>query len=311
MHVAVTIVAYRDPDDIVECLAGLARSTYRDFEVVICENGGEAAHAALAARVPSQLPDGQSVRLLLAPGNLGYAGGINRCVAASPDADAWWVLNPDAVAEPAALEKLVETLRGGADIVGGVMFSGDGRVSSYGGRWRPWLARAESIGHGEPLSSPVDRAEVLRQLRYIPGGCMLFSRRFLQVTGPMREDYFLYVEEVEWSLRGGRAGMRLGFAPEARVLHNQGATTGSGMALNARPKLPIYLDERNRMLLTRDCYPARLVVAAPAALALIVLRYGRRRAWRQMGDAVAGWMAGLANRRGVPDWLTRAQREPG
>jgi GT2 family glycosyltransferase len=132
---------------------------------------------------------------------------------------------------------------------------------------------------------------------------MLVGRRFVDRIGPMREDYFLYCEEVEWSLRGLKRGMRLGFAPAARVLHRQGTTTGAGAAIRERKKLPIYLDERNKMLLTRDLFPARLPVAAGAAMMLILLRFGRKRAWRQLGYAIQGWAAGLLNRRGVPAWL--------
>lgn len=306
MHVAICIVGFRNTDDIVGCVAALGRQTHADFEVVICENGGPPAYDRLRACLPERLPGGQALRVELAPGNLGYAGGINVCMRLSPDADAWWVLNPDTLPDPDALAELVAALRSGAhDLVGGVIYDETGTVGSYGGRWRKWLARAESIGLGRKLSDPVDDGAVNRSLGYISGCSMLVGRSFVDRTGPMREDYFLYCEEVEWSLRGLQRGMRLGFAPAARVLHRQGTTTGAGAAIRERGKLPIYLDERNKMLLTRDLFPVRLPVAAGAAMALILLRFGRRRAWRQLGYAVQGWGAGLLNRRGVPDWLAR------
>src|SRR3546814_7658622 len=97
--------------------------------------------------------------------------------------------------------------------------------------------------------------------------------------------------------------MAFGFAPEARVLHNQGASTGSGQSVRTRPRLPIYLDERNKMLVTRDCFAGRLPIVAVAALGLLALRFLRRGAWKQFGYGLAGWRDGLANRRGVPDWI--------
>src|SRR3546814_20463480 len=83
--------------------------------------------------------------------------------------------------------------------------------------------------------------------------------------------------------------MAFGFAPEARVLHNQGASTGSGQSVRTRPRLPIYLDERNKMLVTRDCFAGRLPIAAVAALGLLALRFLRRGAWKQFGYGLAGW----------------------
>ena len=81
------------------------------------------------------------------------------------------------------------------------------------------LARAESIGNGSQLDAPLDAAQVEREQSYLNGASMLVGRRFLEAVGPMREDYFLYAEESEWFLRAARRGMRLGFAPAARVMH--------------------------------------------------------------------------------------------
>jgi GT2 family glycosyltransferase len=307
VQVAVCIVGFRNAADIVNCLSALADATHQRFEVVICENGGQGAYEALTAALPGALTGGQPVRAILASGNLGYAGGINVCIENSRDADAWWILNPDTVPAPDALEQLVRKLGDGScDAAAGVMFYPDGTIESYGGRWRPWMGRAESIGHGRPVSDPIDPDWVRRQLSYIPGGSMLIGRSFLNEAGPMREDYFLYCEEVEWSLRAVERGLRLGFAPGARVLHNQGTTTGSGASIKDRPKLPIYLDERNKLLVTRDRFPGRFPIAAAAALLLILARYGKRGAWAQLKYGLEGWGAGILNKRGVPEWLERA-----
>lgn len=304
MHIAVSIVGFRNPDDIVGCLSALAQSTYADFEVIICENGGAEAFEALGRVLPARLAGEQSVRAVLAPGNLGYAGGVNVCIQQTPDADAWWVLNPDTQPDPSAMALLVARLSvGDCDAVGSTIYLPDGRVQSHGGRWRSWLARAESIGHGSPLSTAPNPAMIEREQNYLNGASMMMSRRFLDVVGPMREEYFLYCEEVEWCLRGVQLGMRLGFAPGAFVLHHVGTTTGSYADIRKRPKTPIYLNERNKMLTTRDVFPGRLPLAALGSFALIFMRFGRRGAWKQVGYAIAGWTAGLTNQRGVPRWL--------
>jgi len=298
VHVAVCIVGYRNVADIVGCLEALARSSHSDFEVQICENGGRKAYRILSDSLPKQLPAGQVVVVTEATHNLGYAGGVNVCIRAAPDADAWWVLNPDTVPDDRALEELLNRLADGdCELVGGVLHGADGRVQTLGGRWRPWLARAEAIGRGLPLSET--KAYSLR-LDFVSGASMLVSKVWIQVVGLMREDYFLYCEEVEWCLRGQQRGMRLGFAAQAYVFHNQGATTGSARSLRSRPTLPVYLDERNKILATRDCNPYLLPIALPAALMLIILRFSGRGAWRQTWAGVRGWSAGLMNERGMP-----------
>lgn len=300
MHVAVCIVSYHGRSDVVSCLGALAQSRHADFEVVICENAGPAAFADLTAHLPT-LPHGQAVRAVLSETNLGYAGGVNRCMQVAPDADAWWVLNPDTVPDPNALEALVERLtRGDCDAVGCVVRLSADRIQSYGGLWRHRLARSVSLGYGASIHSPIDPGQIEARQNYINGAAMLVSRRFLEVAGPMREDYFLYCEEVEWCLRARARGLRLGFAPSAFILHHHGAATGNTADVRTRSALSVYLDERNKMLVTRDRFPAWFAVAALAALALLILRFGRARAWRQLREAAFGWLAGLRGERGPP-----------
>lgn len=301
VKVVVAIVGYRNAEDIRQCLEALSHSTYTDFDVVICENGGEAAYSALNEVIPNVLPAGQSVRVLQADRNLGYAGGVNRCLTHGSEADAWWVLNPDTSPEPGALEALVTRMvEGPYDMVGGIIYKADGSIQTCGGRWRPWLARAESIGNGWPVDREIDAAVVERAMNYVSGASMLVSAHYLRCVGLMREDYFLYAEEIEWCLRGSKQGMRLGFASKARILHGHGTTTGSGVSYRSRPRLPIFLDERNKMLVTWDHFPWRMPVASVMALLLIVMRFPRRGAFRQWGYATAGWLAGLFGRRGIP-----------
>lgn len=304
MHIAACIVGFRNPSDIVQCIAALDGSTHRDLSVVICENGGEAAHAALMAALPTRLQRGGDVLILSAPDNPGYAAGFNRCVEASSTADGWWLVNPDCEPEPDALAALLARLAvGDCDAVGGTILLPDDTIQGYGGRFRPMLARAESIGHGTAASVSPNQASVEGAMNYILGASILASRRFWTVTGPMRDDYFLYAEEIEWCVRARAKGLRLGFAPDALIRHNQGSTTGSGETVARRPWLPVYLDERNKLHVVRDNWPLCLPVAALMALPLIALRYSRRGAWPQTRDALAGWWAGLRNERGKPTRL--------
>ena len=191
-HVVVAIVGFRNPEDVADCLEALTRSRHADFEVIVCENGGRAAFEDLQARLPLSLPAGQRVHLICAERNLGYAGGVNRCIAEAPNVDAWWVLNPDTLPEPEALEALVDRLqRGDCAAVGGVIRLSTGSIQTFGGVWQRSLARAVSLGHGQPADIAVDPAEIERRQNYLSGASMLVGRAFLQVVGPMREDYFL------------------------------------------------------------------------------------------------------------------------
>ena len=303
-HVAILIVGFRNAEDIGRCLQAIDRQTHKDLEVVICENGGPEGYAALTASLPATLPGGQKITAIQASGNLGYGGGINVGLRHTPEADAWWVLNPDTQPQPEALAAMLARLSvGDCEAVGCTLFRPNGRIQSYAGKWLPWLARPIAIGHAANLDDPVDVKMIEREQTYMNGASILVGRRFMEVVGPMREDYFIYCEDTEWCTRASARGMRLGFAPGAFVMHELGSTTGEGEEIRGRPRLPVYLMERNKMLFTRDQFPTRMPVAALSAFGLLIMKYARRGAWKQFGVGVSGWWAGLRDERGPPPWI--------
>lgn len=305
VNIVVCLVGFRNVADVMRCLPALAAQSFAAFEVVICENGGPDAQAALVAVVPERLATGQAVTVIADHSNPGYAGGINRCIAARPGASAYWVLNPDTVPDPAALGAMAEVLSSGAgDAVGGPIVLPDGLLRTCGGRWSPWVAYSRAIANGVPLAACPAAEEVEPHLSFISGASLLVSQRFIAEVGLMREDYFLYGEEVEWCLRAKAKGLRLRFCRDAVVLHYQGTTTGSAHDIGQQRRLPVFCDERNRVLTLRDTAgPAMFAAGAVGALLLLLWRYGRRAAWSQLGYALSGWWAAIRNQRGKPGWL--------
>ena len=301
-HVAILIVGYRNASDIQRCIASLETATHRDFEIVVCENGGDAAFAQLQAAIPLMLTTGQRVQLVKAPNNGGYASGVNIALTKSPNADTWWILNPDTEPSPDAMAVLIARYLQGYDAVGAAIHFPTGEVQSFGGVWLAWQAKAISIGYGLSRNAKLDLASIESRQNFLSGASMFVGRRFVQVTGPMAERYFLYCEEVDWFLQARARGMRLGFAPNAIVVHHQGTATGYSRSLRSRSCRAVYLDERNKMLLTRNFYPGRLPVAAALALARLVGRYARDGAFRQISFGICGWFMGLCGQSGIPHW---------
>jgi N-acetylglucosaminyl-diphospho-decaprenol L-rhamnosyltransferase len=293
VHVAVTIVSYRSHDDLRACLNALDRSTYGKFEVIICENGGPDAYLELARSVPSIRSGGQPVSFILAPSNVGYGAGINLCLDKARNADAWWILNPDTEVESRALEDLVTAMKDEQlDAVSCSLVLPDGSIEYRGAYWRSWLAWPKSC------TSWMTTGPRRGSHFYLHGASMLVSRQFLEKVGQMREDYFLYCEDVDWSLRAKNSGMRMGLSRGAGVLHHKGTSTGAVQDFSHRSQIAMYFAERNKMLLSRDHFPHRLPLAALAAPLVLIGRFGRRRAWPQIRFGLAGWWAGLRNIRG-------------
>ena len=326
--VAISIVGYRNVDDIVPCLQALEQSTFTNFAVLICENGGPQSFELLMAALERhfeanpitstpkpgrwseigavRLKGGQLVEILCAADNLGYAGGVNATLerlAAFPRWQAVWVLNPDTMAAPGALSAL--TAKAASDprygVIGSrIILAASNTIHAYGGRWQTFKGRGRSIGMLQPLDAVPDIAAVERDMTYVLGTSMYVTRGFIESVGMMDEEYFLYVEEVDWCFRRGT--FRLGYADDSIVYHHHGTTLGSNLTRRRKPRLAVYLGERNKHLFARKFQRGLYPVIALSTLALTA-QYPLAGAWRNFGVALSGWWAGLRGEAGKPTWL--------
>lgn len=278
---AVLIVSYGNPADVDRCLKSLARSTWPDFEVFVCENGGLERFLRLKALLTA--PDGaleqanrsetigspegrltiveecklrhSGVRVLLgaAQENLGYAGGINAWLERflpNPGWEAVLVLNPDTEVNEVCLSELMAKIADGFGVVGGTLVYDDApeKIINYGLRWSRLTGRIVAVGRNSPAGSSPS-PEVLASIDAISGACVLVTRKFIEEIGLMNEDYFLYMEDLDWGRRRGHH--RMGFAQKAVIRHVCSTTIGLVADPKGRSPLSIYLTARNRILYAR------------------------------------------------------------
>ena len=332
-RVVIAIVATDEAKNIVGCLGSLKDSIYREFSVVICENGGHEAFErdvrelskvtgmveadAEADDLPGAAEgrrfrlgeDRRMVTVLRSRENRGYSGGVNFCIAAAgTDWEFIWVLNPDTFPEPDALGALVRRqAEGDYGIVGSkIVFVADGRVQLWGGlTYWPLLGRARSLGYGQPAAVTPDLRQVEAALEIISGASMFVSKHYIKAVGVMDEDFFVYNEDTEWSLR--RGDFRLGYAHDSVVRHVAGATSGSGGPRPKRSRFSIYLSERNRVILAKKRYSSVWPLLAAVALLQTLELLLRFRSWRSFKIGLTGWWAGVSGETGMPGFMRTAQ----
>lgn len=229
--------------------------------------------------------------------NLGYAGGNNvgmRYLLARGDIDAVWLLNNDTVVDPGAAEALAAEVRRDprVGLCGSTLlyYQEPDRVQAAGGAsYNAWLALPRHIGESRPLASIPAAEEVRAKLAYPTGASMLVTRAFLEEVGLMSEDYFLYFEELDWACRGaGR--FQVGYAPESRVYHREGRSTGTD-GPERKSAMADYYFLRNRLRVTRRHYPRREATVRLGLLIALANRL-RRRQWDRVGMIARIWREG-------------------
>ena len=116
----------------------------------------------------------------------------------------------------------------------------------------------------------------------------------------MREDYFLYYEEVDWAQK--RKDLPLVRVPGLRVYHHGGSSIGSPVPSRPASPFSLYFKHRGRMMFLRRFRP----VAVPAGLAY-TLAYAARLILRNRAGpearAVLAGAFGLSPSREIRDRL--------
>lgn len=225
-------------------LPTLAAQDYADVRVIVVDNG---SRDGSAAHVREHWPQAE---LLEIPDNVGVAAALNRGVALA-DCEYVALLNNDLELEPGWLGALVAVLDAHprAATATGKMLSFHRRDHLDGaGDQLMWSGAATHRGYGEPDRGQYDEpAEVFSPC----AGAALYRRSALDAVGGFDEDFFAYLEDVDWGLRAQLAGYESRYEPVARCYHVGGATTSQHRRYYDR------LQRRNQILLILKDYPGR------------------------------------------------------
>ncbi|MGN3975249.1 glycosyltransferase family 2 protein [Tsuneonella sp. SYSU-LHT278] len=270
------VLNWRGANDTLRCVASLV-ALDRPLDIVVVDNASpDGSLNSIRAELPAILPprgdievreaepapsvapwrtDGGRTLLLVQSGrNGGYAFGNNvgAALALQQTSTAFvWILNNDTIVPNATtLDALVARMDedGSIGICGAtVAYIGRGSAiqTRAGGTFKSLRGRCMPIGAGDAPDQPVDRDAVERELSYVNGAASFVRRQVFETIGLMREDFFLYWEEFDWARRLW-PHFRLGYAPQALVLHAVGASIGTDDFGGGSPLSAYYLS-RNRL----------------------------------------------------------------
>ena len=185
-------------------------------------------------------------------GNRGFSVACNRG-AASATGELLCFLNPDAVPQPGWREAIVAPHEAGEWAAWqGLVTAEHGSVINTAGGVVHFTGIAWAGRAGEPVGD-IDDAEP----GFVSGACLAVPRQAFEEVGMFPEEFFLYHEDVDLSLRLRLAGGALGVAADARVDHDYEFDKG--------PEKWRYL-ERNRWSTVIRTYPGPLLLAVFPAL---------------------------------------------
>ena len=217
------------------------------IEVIIVDNASQHDEASI---IEQRYPQVQVIR---SNKNLGFAGGNNLGIKAARGKYLFFV-NNDTVFRPQTSDfKLLVNRLESSEKVGMVSpkirFAWGDNPIQYAG-YTPLsriTMRNEAIGCGESDHGQYDTAH---PTPYAHGAAMIVKREVIEKAGLMPECYFLYYEELDWSMMIRRAGYDIWYEPAVTIYHKESQTTGQQSPLRT------YYITRNRLLFVKRNGPS-------------------------------------------------------
>lgn len=229
MTVDAIVVSFNTRELLRASLASLRASRYPVDRVFVVDNASVDGSAQM---VTAEFPD---VVLMEMPANLGFARANNAAFELC-EADTLLLLNSDAALSVDALGALMAELTADERVgaAGPVLVGDDGRVQYEGGRRDPTiLGEFGNISHlntrlprsvfGCYLMNDWDHRST-RDVDVLSGACMLIRRSALGGR-LLRDDFFMYGEDVELCQRLRAGGWRMRYVGNAEVSHRGAAAT--------------------------------------------------------------------------------------
>lgn len=250
-NLAVVILSFNGRDSTLECIESVKSAKKGNISVRIIVVDNASADDSLNA-----LRKVEDINLIVNNKNLGFSGGMNKGIeyALKHKATHIMLLNNDTVIDKNLLINMVRASVKADIISPKIYFSAGhefhknryqktdlGKVIWYSGGSIDW----KNILGVHAGVDEVDTGQFnnLREITFATGCCILISREVFKKIGLLDENYFLYLEDMDFCYRAQKAGFKILFDPQSILWHkNASAAGGSGS------KLQEYYFTRNRLL---------------------------------------------------------------
>lgn len=249
ISVAVIVINWNGQDFTMACLNSLRKVDFPDFKVILVDNGSANQEGL---KIKASFPE---IDLVETGENLGFAGGNNVGIrkALQEGFSHVLLLNNDTLVDPDFLSELVITCKKNPEagvIQPMILFLHNPKeIWSAGGKWNPALSRSITLGDRVPLA---DYRVKTAMLDWATGCAMLISRAAIEKVGLLNEQYFVYFEDVEWSLRIRNAGFAILLEERSKVYHEAGASSKKKHAEGTLSPRVFYYNVRNQLFIIRS-----------------------------------------------------------
>lgn len=234
---SILTVNYNGLSDTLELIESLYTHLQDiEYEIIVVDNGSK-VDESIAIR--DKHPQVVTIR---SEKNLGFAGGNNLGLTRARGKYVY-LINNDTIITDDSVKNLIHTLEEKPDVglvCPKILYMDDRKIQFAG--YTPMskiTIRNKVIGNGMDDDGSYDSPSYSA---FAHGAAMLIKKELLAKAGLIPTMYFLYYEELDWSLRIKEAGYNIYYEPNSSILHKESRTTGKGSPLRE------YYISRNKLV---------------------------------------------------------------
>lgn len=241
--VSIILLNYNGFEDTINCFQSIQKISYDNYDVILVDN---ASTDASINKIMTYLQDNNAehvffktpeiamdnimpkpkISLIQSLFNGGYGHGNNIGIkyALKNDAQYILVLNNDTIVDSGFVEPMVKICEEDKRVgiaSGKIHFYNKPDVIWFnGGKFSPCTAKVEHFNFNEKDVGQVPREAVT----FISGCLWLIPRKVFRDVGFIYEEYFMYMEDVEFCQRVLTKGYKLKIAKDSNILHKVGGS---------------------------------------------------------------------------------------
>lgn len=238
--VSIITINYKNSAVTNQLIASLKQLTWQWIEIIIVDNGSDPKEVELLDLSLA------NTKLIRSEENLGFAGGNNLGI---KEAKGKYILllNNDTEVEKSFIEPMVKRLENSPSIGAvspKIRFYFNPDIIQYAGftKMNRYTLQMHAIGYKQKDIGQLDEA---RETHFAHGCAMMVKKDVIEKVGLMREEYFLYYEEHDWSMQIKSAGYTIWYEPASLVMHKE------SISVKKNSTLKTYYLNRNRLLFMR------------------------------------------------------------
>lgn len=241
--VSIVILNYNQLEVTVEFLESCKVLSYDNYEIILVDNN---SNESPFDYVRTNFPE---VIMVMNDKNLGFTGGNNSGIKVS-NGDYIFIVNNDTEVTENLLEELLKPFNID-DTIGivcpKIKFFSNPNLIQYAGYnpINPYTGRNSAIGNLQVDKGQFDDGYYTN---YAHGAAMMVKREVFEKVGLFPDHFFIYYEELDFSVRARKAGYKIFYQGKCEIYHKESITVGKESVLKA------YYQNRNRiMYMRRNC----------------------------------------------------------